>query len=202
MTYIQGLTQNGDRSFWNPTTIIEQASDVASSHTCMPGACVTMQTDPLAEQRVVVQFGSRTIRGYLAPPAWTTLEDALEAATSRTQETLRIRRVDSDIVEEVYTADAKAIFYVNTFDGDAKHESLQFSTSAPIIHGVWMRFQFKDGEVMEGIVHNSIRYLVDPGFFVIPTDPESNNRLVYIVKNALADHRILGMRRLGRAHTA
>jgi hypothetical protein len=59
-----------------------------------------------------------------------------------------------------------------------------------------MRLQFRDGEVMEGIVHNSLRYLVDPGFFLMPTDPESNNKLVYVVKSWLADLRVLGMRKI------
>lgn len=156
-----------------------------------------MQTKLLTEQKIVIQFGTRTLKGYLESPAWDTLEELLNTAPSRTLEVIRVRHLDSDIVEEVYTHDAKAIFYVNNFDGDAKRETLHFYTSsAPIIHGVWMRFQFKDGEVLEGIVHNSIRYLVDPGFFVLPTDPESNNRLVYILKGSLADHRVLGMRRL------
>jgi hypothetical protein len=59
-----------------------------------------------------------------------------------------------------------------------------------------MKFQFLDGEVMEGIVYNSLRYLVDPGFFLLPTDPDSNNTLVYVVKNWLVDHRVLGLRKL------
>jgi hypothetical protein len=49
---------------------------------------------------------------------------------------------------------------------------------------------------MEGIVYNSIRYLIDPGFFLLPTDPGSNNKLVYVLKSWLVDHRILGMRKL------
>jgi hypothetical protein len=58
-----------------------------------------------------------------------------------------------------------------------------------------VRLQFRDGEVMEGIIYNSIRYLVDPGFFLLPTDPDSNNRLVYVRKSWLSDYRVLGMRR-------
>jgi hypothetical protein len=50
--------------------------------------------------------------------------------------------------------------------------------------------------VIEGIVHNSIRYLLDPGFFLVPTHPGSNNRLIYISKSQLADHRVLGTRNL------
>jgi hypothetical protein len=59
-----------------------------------------------------------------------------------------------------------------------------------------MRVQFLDGEVIEGIVHNSVRYLVDPGFFLVPTHPGSNNKLIYVSKSQLADHRVLGTRNL------
>ncbi len=107
-----------------------------------------------------------------------------------------MRALDSDIVEEISAEDINAVFYVNSFEGDSEHEHLNFHTRAPIVHGIWMRLQFLNGEVMEGIVYNSIRYLVDPGFFLQPTDPDSNNRLVYVRKTWLADHRILGMRKL------
>ena len=92
--------------------------------------------------------------------------------------------------------DVKAIFYVNSFDGDSSRKDINFHTRAPIVHGIWIRLQFLDGEVVEGIVYNSIRYLVDPGFFLLPTDPASNNKLVYVLKRWLVDHRILGLRKL------
>jgi hypothetical protein len=155
-----------------------------------------MLSDPPNRQKIVVQFGTTTIKGYLESANWTSIDEVLRDATVKSLEAIRIRRLDSGLVEEVKLNDAKAVFYVNSFDGDKNHEDLNFYTAAPIIHGVWMRFQFKDGEVMEGIVYNSIRYLVDPGFFVLPTDPDCNNTLVYIVKDSLADHRILGVRQL------
>jgi hypothetical protein len=71
---------------------------------------------------------------------------------------------------------------------------MSFYGNSPIVHGIWMRVQFFDGEVIEGIVHNSIRYLVDPGFFLVPTHPGSNNKLIYVAKSRLADHRVLGTR--------
>ena len=91
-----------------------------------------------------------------------------------------VRLLDSEVFEDISVKDIKAVFYVNSFDGDSDHKQLNFHTRAPIVHGIWMRFQFLDGEVMEGIVYNSIRYLVDPGFFLLPTDPGSNNKLVYV----------------------
>jgi len=147
-------------------------------------------------EKVVIQFGDRTIKGYLDSPAWDTVEEMLSHAPHGSPESFRVRNLESDIVEEISAEKIKAVFYVNSFDGDSKHEILNFHSRAPVVHGIWMRLQFRDGEVMEGIVYNSIRYLVDPGFFLMPTDPDSNNRLVYVRKNWLADHRVLGMRKL------
>jgi len=124
------------------------------------------------------------------------MEEMLSHAPQSSPKTFSVRLLESDAVEEVQAKDVKAVFYVNSFDGDADHEILNFHSRAPIVHGIWMRLQFLDGEVMEGIVHNSIRYLIDPGFFLVPTDPDNNNRLVYVRKSWLADHRVLGMRKL------
>lgn len=147
-------------------------------------------------EKVVVQYGSRTIKGYLESPAWNTIEELLSSSPQAAPEVFRIRLLDSDTIEEIPAKDIKAVFYVNSFEGNPVRNHLNFHTRAPIVHGIWMRFQFRDGEVMEGIVFNSIRYLVDPGFFVLPTDPGSNNKLVYVVKSWLVDHRVLGLRKL------
>jgi hypothetical protein len=150
----------------------------------------------LTSEKVVIQFGTRTIKGYLESPAWNTIEELLSRSPKSPPETLRVRVPESNAVEEVSTKDVKAVFFVNSFEGDRAHQQLNFHSRAPIVHGIWMRVQFLDGEVMEGIVFNSIRYLVDPGFFLLPTDPDSNNKLVYVLKSWLADHRVLGMRKL------
>jgi hypothetical protein len=157
---------------------------------------MVMEANSTRSEKVVIQFGTRKIKGYLESPAWINIEDLLSNAPSSSPEAFRVHRLESDIVEEISTRDVKAIFYVNSFEGDSGHKELNFHSRAPIIHGIWMRVQFLDGEVMEGIVYNSIRYLVDPGFFLLPTDPDSNNKLVYVVKSWLADHRVLGMRKL------
>jgi hypothetical protein len=154
-----------------------------------------MTQSPISE-KVVVQFGSRRLKGYLESPTWNTIEELLSNAPSHSPESFRIRSLDTDIVEEIPTKDIKAVFYVNSFDGNPKHKDLNFHLRAPIVHGIWMRLQFVDGEVMEGLVYNSLRYLVDPGFFLLPTDPGSNNKLVYVLKSWLVDHRVLGMRKL------
>jgi hypothetical protein len=155
-----------------------------------------LEGDTTKSERVVIQFGARVIKGYLESPAWNTIEELLSGAPLSTPEVLHVRVFESDSVEEVSIKDVKAIFYVHNFDGDANHKEMSFYGKSPIVHGIWMRVQFLDGEVIEGIVHNSIRYLVDPGFFLVPTHPGSNNKLIYVSKSQLADHRVLGTRNL------
>lgn len=154
------------------------------------------ETNTTKSEKVVIQFGTKTIKGYLESPAWKTIEELLSNAPRNFPETVRIRILKSGTVEEVSIADIKAIFYVNSFEGDSTHRDLQFHSCAPIVYEIWMLVQFLDGEIIEGIVFNSLRYLVDPGFFLVPTDPGSNNKLVYVVKDRLMNHRILGIRKL------
>jgi hypothetical protein len=158
---------------------------------------IMSKTEVIKSEPVVIQFGSRTLKGYLDSPVCNTIEELLSNAPPTSPEMLRVRHFDSDVVEEISTNGIKAVFYVNTFNGDSEHTNLNFhSKGAPVARGIWMWVQFRDGEVMEGIVYNSLRYLSDPGFFLLPTDPHSNNKLVYVLKNWLTDHRILGMRKL------
>jgi hypothetical protein len=155
-----------------------------------------IETNTARSEKVVIQFGDRVIKGHLESPAWNTIEELLSNAPIKAPDTFRIRLLETDEVEEISTADVKAVFYVNCFNGNSKHKELNFYSRAPIVHGIWVRCQFRDGEVMEGIVYNSIRYLVDPGFFLLPTAPGSNNKLVYVLKSWLTDHRVLGVRKI------
>jgi hypothetical protein len=168
------------------------------SHGCtLIGGAPESQRDSLCAVKVVVRYGTKTIKGYIESPVWTSIEELLSHAPHKAPEAIGIRLLDSDVVEQISLRDIKALFYVRSFDGDSTHTELTFHSQAPIIHGVWVRLQFIDGEIIEGIVYNSMRFLVDPGFFLVPTAPESNNKLVYVVKSSLSDHRILGLRKLG-----
>jgi hypothetical protein len=87
----------------------------------------------------------------------------------------------------------KALFFVRKFSGDQQYSEVKFFAAPPKIDGLWVRLTFYDGEATEGIIANSVRFLSDDGFYVIPLDPNGNNRLIYVVKVALKEFRILGM---------
>ncbi len=89
--------------------------------------------------------------------------------------------------------ETKALFFVRKFSGNKEYTEVKFFESQPRIDGLWVRLKFHDNETIEGIVSNSIRFLVDDGFFLRPPDPNSNNRLMYVLKVALKDFTVLGV---------
>jgi len=147
-------------------------------------------------EKVVIRVGNEVIKGFLESRPGDSLDALLRNATADPPAVLRVRRVADSSIQEIPITSTKAVFYVKDFEGDREHKNLRFYKGAPIIHGVWIRLEFTDGEIMEGLVHNTIRFLVDPGFFILPSDPYSNNRLAYVVKSWLKECRVLGLRNI------
>jgi hypothetical protein len=145
---------------------------------------------------VVVRCGARVIKGYLESPHWNSADEALQLSPEHAGVVFRIRHLESDVIEEVPVNEIKAVFFVSDLNGEPDHNNLRFHALEPIISGIWVQVQFRDGEVIEGIVENSIRFLTEPGFFLRPTDPGGNNKLVYVMKNWLTDHHVLGLTQL------
>ena len=71
----------------------------------------------------------------------------------------------------------KAVFFVKTLEGDKNHVESKEAV-APQGQGRPIRITFKDGEVILG---STVGYTPNrPGFFLIPTDPDSNNLRVFV----------------------
>jgi hypothetical protein len=88
----------------------------------------------------------------------------------------------------------KALFFVRSFEGKNSYDEIKFFAAHPPIEGLWVRVKFTDGEVTEGVVRNSVRHLTDPGFLLKPPDPNCNNQAVYVIKQSLAEFRVLGVK--------
>ncbi len=88
-------------------------------------------------------------------------------------------------------SELKAVFFVRDFKGDPQYEPVQFLSKAPPSERLWVRVQFPDGEVLEGRVRNSLDLISQPGFYLWPSDHETNNVSVFIPKSAIAGFSIL-----------
>jgi len=134
-----------------------------------------------------------TIKGYLdAPP----MEDFgslfLDTPHSLPQE-IRLHCVGSDETLSLSLDSLKALFFVKSFEGRKNYREVKFFEKNPPIKGLWVRLKFYDEEYLEGIVRNSVQFLLDQGFFLKPPDLQSNNEILYVIKNSLVDFRVLGV---------
>jgi hypothetical protein len=160
-----------------------------------------MKEDQLEQEesyRVVVRYEDRAVRGLIEPKDLGSIDQLLRNAPVYPLDSIRLKLLDSDTFEELPTKDAKAVFFVKTFDGDVKHRALHFHEHAPTVPGLWVRVYFYDGEMIEGIISNTRDFVLESGFFLRPTDPNGNNRLVYVLKGGLKDFHVLGMRNTGK----
>jgi hypothetical protein len=133
------------------------------------------------------------VKGILCPddPGFDPLAAGALGAVLPPSVALRLPGGGQRVVE---LASAKALFFVKTFEGRTDYTELKFFERNPQIEGLWIKIRFQDGETTEGIVHNSLPFVMDNGFFLRPPDPHSNNRVVYVMKSYLVDFRVLGIR--------
>jgi hypothetical protein len=148
--------------------------------------------------RVVIRYENHAVRGLVEPSELGSIEQLLRNDPVYPLDSIRLKVLDSGLVEDVSTKDAKAVFFVKTFDGDLRHRALHFHEHAPTVPGLWVRVYFYDGEMIEGIISNTKDFVLETGFFLRPTDPNGNNRLVYVLKAGLKDFHVLGMRNFSK----
>jgi len=137
---------------------------------------------------LVIQCGDRTVKGYAERSQWPPAEDLDFHAAPPV-----FRRLGSDTEESIPLEGVKAIFFVKSFEGKW-HDDLRFHDHLPAPDCLWVRATFYDGEVIEGLIGNNNNYVVHPGFYMSPIDPEGNNWLIYVLKNKLKNFQILGLR--------
>jgi preprotein translocase subunit SecF len=160
----------------------------------------TESTSP-STYKVVIRFEDHAVRGFAQASEIGTVEQLLRNDPQHSLESVRVTLPESGEVKQVEVADAKAIFFVKTFDGDLRHRALHFHEHAPVMQGLWIRVRFQDGEAIEGIISNTHDHVLGQGFFMMPTDPNGNNKLIYVLKSRLKDFNVLGIRNAPRTPT-
>jgi hypothetical protein len=94
--------------------------------------------------------------------------------------------------EQTFSIDKlKAIFFVKDFQGNPEYDEIKFLSKQAISSMIWARVEFFDGEVLEGRIPNNMELLSSPGFYLSPSDQDTNNKRVYVVKSALKTFTIL-----------
>src|SRR5258708_33843098 len=152
-----------------------------------PRVVVSKRADKESSEsyRVVIRYENHAVRGLAEPSELGSIDQLLRNDPVYPLDSIRLKLLDSGTVEDVSTKDAKAVFFVKTFDGDVRHRALHFHEHAPIVPGLWVRVYFYDGEMIEGLISNTRDFVLEVGFFLRPTDPNGTSKLSLVFKVAL-----------------
>ncbi len=154
-----------------------------------------MANDDKGGSKVVARLrDGKTLKGYLEEPLELDFDALLVDVHSALPAEIGLRIADSGKKLAVPLDSLKALFFVKSFEGRKEYSEVKFFEKNPPIKGLWVRIRFYDDEHLEGVVKNSVDFLVEPGFYLKPPDPLSNNEILYVVKESLADFRVLGVR--------
>lgn len=98
------------------------------------------------------------------------------------KETFHLEEKGSGETSEIKVSELKGIFFVKSFEGNpVRHERKDLERAGM---GKRIQVEFKDGEELAGYTSG---YSPDRvGFFVFPSDAESNNEKVFVVTAATA----------------
>ncbi len=112
------------------------------------------------------------------------------ANQDRISKTLKI--ITQQGKEQKFSIDKlKAVFFVKDFQGNPEYDEIKFLNKQSVSSMVWVRVEFFDGEVLEGKIPNNMELISSPGFYLSPSDRDTNNKRVYVIKSALKDFTFL-----------
>ena len=88
--------------------------------------------------------------------------------------------------------DVKSIAFVRDFAQPSASDRQVFQTR-PKMEGLWVRFRFRDGDLMEGVMTNNLLQIEHYGFTVVPPDSFRNQQRVFVPRVSLTAVEVLGV---------
>lgn len=131
------------------------------------------------KKALIRRFQRETLAGYLNP------------VTFLQPEGVELLSAEGQVAILPYQ-EVRTVSFVRDFDTPEQQERQIFQTR-PKMAGLWVRFRFRDGEVMEGILPNNLMQLETHGFVVVPPDPYGNRQRVFVPRAALIGVEVLGV---------
>lgn len=131
-----------------------------------------------AKMVVVRRFERESLNGFVNPLSY------LQAHN------LELLKPDGALVLLPYE-EVKSVCFVKDFEAEA--EARRIFLTRPKLEGLWVRMQFRDGEIMDGVLPNNLLSWDIAGFTVTPPEPDSNNQRVFVPRSALRSIQVLGV---------
>jgi hypothetical protein len=130
------------------------------------------------KKAMIRRFRQETLAGYLNPVTF------LQAAG------VELLSADGQVAMVPYD-EIKTVSFVREFEPEDQER--QVFQTRPKMAGLWIRFRFRDGEVMEGILPNNLLQIEHHGFAVVPPDPYGNRQRVFVPRVAVLAVEVLGV---------
>lgn len=113
-------------------------------------------------------------------------------ATYQNPSGIELLSVNGNAIEVPY-ADVKAVHFVRDFqDGQIRLERSAFFTR-PKLDGLWVRMTFRDDDIIEAVLPNTLLHPEPFGFTVTPPDSAGNTQRMFVPKAALKELVVLGV---------
>lgn len=126
------------------------------------------------------RFDRQTLRGFLHP------------LTGFQAEGVELLAPDGSLALIPYPQ-IKILSYVRDLEGTSALADRRHFLARPKAAGLWVRFHFRDGDAMEGVLPNDLLLLAGPGFAFTPPDAARNAQRVFVPRDALDALTVLGV---------
>ncbi len=128
----------------------------------------------------VVRFDRETLLGFVQSP------EGLEG------DTVELLRPEGNLVR-VPLSETKVVCFVRDFESRETWSEHRAFATRPKSTGLWVRFRFRDGDSIEGILPNNLLQMEIRGFSAIPPDPSYQNQRIFVPRAALVGVEVLGV---------
>jgi hypothetical protein len=89
-------------------------------------------------------------------------------------------------------AEIKTVSFVRDLGGGVEPGRRTFHTR-PKMAGLWLSLEFRDGEILEGLMPNNLLQAEPAGLTVIPPEPYGNHQRIFVPRAALRAAAVLGV---------
>jgi hypothetical protein len=88
--------------------------------------------------------------------------------------------------------EVKGVYFVRDL-ADTEAVGRKTFTTRPRSEGLWVRIEFVDNDILEGLMPNDLTLLTGEGYLVIPPDTRSNTQRIFVPRTALASLTVLAV---------
>lgn len=129
---------------------------------------------------LLVRFERESLQGFIQTPS------GLEG------DRIELLRPDGGLVRVPF-AETKLVCFVRDFESGETWRDHPGFAARPKTPGLWLRFRFRDGDWLEGLVPNNLLQIEPSGFSFVPPDPSFQNQRIFVPRAALSAVEVLGV---------